>query len=268
MKKLNKGLTYFRYLLDYLINGDFVSIYSSFRYVRHGASHQNDRIIHTSIGTFHCRKNTNDFQFANYYYEWGVKKFMLNKKDRFNVFIDGGACIGDYSILMSRYMDRCLAIEPMQDNYSALVENIRLNQLGHKIKTFPVALGDINSDAYFIFNPVNTGASFKSPDNKPTPHKAVQQTFDSLWPELGLLPTDKILFKLDIEGMENEAIRGARNFILTHPEITLIVEDKHSGLEQIKKSLSDIAAFEFGFIDDYNIFARKTGDATNLKHAI
>ncbi len=254
MKKL---ATYFRYLVDYLKYGDVVSVHSSFRYIRKGESHKNDRLIRTSIGNFHCRKNTNDFQYANKFYEWGVKKFILDRKNNFTVFIDGGACIGDYSILMARYVDRCIAFEPVSNNYQSLLGNIALNNLGHKIKPFPFALGDENTEVFFVFNPVNTGASHRVRDDMPTDCKVQQRTMDSLLPELGILPSDQVLFKLDVEGMENEAIRGAKDFIRDQPGLTLIIEDKHSGDEAIKKTLSEIAPFEFGIIDDYNIFARK-----------
>ncbi|MEI7662523.1 MAG: hypothetical protein WCK34_10005, partial [Bacteroidota bacterium] len=74
MKKLK---TYSRYFFDYLKHGDFLSIVASIRYLVNKTSHKNDRIIRTSIGKFYCRKNTNDFQFANWGYEWGVKQFLL-----------------------------------------------------------------------------------------------------------------------------------------------------------------------------------------------
>jgi len=259
---MNKTLTYLRYLLDYLKYGDLGSVLSSVRYISKGKSHKNDRIIRTSIGKFFCRKNTNDFQFANYFYEWGVKKYMLREHKNFNVFIDGGACVGDYSILMSRYIDRCIAIEPVSYNYEALRENLKLNKLSEKVRSFQVALGDENMEVYFVFNPVNTGASYKSPGNTPSDCKAPQRTLDSLLPQLGILPTDKVLLKLDLEGMEMEAIQGAKEFIRNHKELTLIIEDKHTGDRTIMNTLKEIAGFEFGIIDDYNIFARKISNQT------
>ena len=80
MKKLK---TYFWYLVEYLKYGDFLSIIASARYLFNKSSHRRDRVIRTSIGTFFCRKNTNDFQFANFHYEWGVKKYLLDHKKDF-----------------------------------------------------------------------------------------------------------------------------------------------------------------------------------------
>ena len=261
---MGKLLTYLRYLLDYLKHYNIAPILSSIRYIRTGKSNKNDIIIKTSIGKFKCRKNTNDFQFANFFYEWDVKKFVLGQKNRFSVFIDCGACIGDYCIFMSRYVDRCIAFEPVCHNYQALLENIELNHLAGKIKAFPIALGDENKEISFVFNPTNTGASHKSNDNEASDCMSKQRTLDFLLPELGILSSDHILFKLDCEGMENEAILGARNFIKNHENLTMIIEDNFSSEQSIKKTLSAIASFEFGIINDCNIFARKLGEKSQL----
>ncbi|HNW55151.1 MAG TPA: hypothetical protein PKN21_12820, partial [Bacteroidales bacterium] len=80
---MKKAVTYIRYFSDYLRFGDFLSILSSVKYLLNKTSHRQNRIIRTSVGWFYCRSNTNDFQFANYYYEWGVKKFIMNRINQF-----------------------------------------------------------------------------------------------------------------------------------------------------------------------------------------
>ncbi len=139
MKKLN---TYFWYFLEYLKNWDFPSIIAAVNYLIFRKTHKQDRIIQSSMGVFFCRKNTNDFQFANFRYEWAVKKFIHDHIHEYSVFIDGGACIGDYCILLSKYNTRCIAIEPIADNYSVLVKNLELNNLTDKVMAFQVGLGN------------------------------------------------------------------------------------------------------------------------------
>ena len=58
--------------------------------------------------------------------------------------------------------------------------------------------------------------------------------------------------------MDIEAIRGAASFIRNYPNITFVLEDKHTGQDPIQQALSDIATFEFGIVDNFNIFAKKT----------
>lgn len=254
MKKAN---TYFRYLLDYLKFGDFKSIVSSVKYLNNQTSHSDDRVIRTSIGTFFCRKNTNDFQFANYYYEWGVKKFILDHVKEFTVFIDGGACTGDYSILLAKKNLRCIAFEPMLDNYNVMVKNLELNNLTGKVQVYNFALGSENVQARFNFNPVNTGASHIDRGNDSANELSEIHTFDSLLSELKIGKDEEILFKLDVEGMEPEALQGSFNFIRQYPNISFIMEDKHTGQHPIRTILTKTAEFEIGTVDEFNIYARK-----------
>ncbi len=254
MKKL---LTYFRYFLDYMKHGDLGSVVASVKYVLNKTSHSTDRIIKTTAGTFFCRKNTNDFQFANYYYEWGVKKFLLDHIKEYNVFIDGGACIGGYSIALARPSLRIIAFEPVQLNFTVLMKNLELNKLQSNVEAFPIGLGDSNFVANFVFNKVNTGASHIARANETSNCAVDISTFDSLYPTLGLNKEDRILFKLDIEGMEPMALAGAEKFIREFPNLTFVMEDKHSGELSIKDALNRFAIFEYGIVDEFNMFAKK-----------
>jgi FkbM family methyltransferase len=256
-------ITYWRYFIEYLKFGDFRSIYSSIQYVLFKTSYKKDRIIQTSSGIFFCRNNTNDFQFANFAYEWGVKKFILKRKDEFSVFIDAGSCIGDYCILLSNMNKRCIAIEPVNDNIQALVKNLRLNNLLNKVTIFPYGLGDSSYHTSYSFNPVNTGASRIERNTTTDQNRAQITKLDWLMLEMGIGQDESIFIKLDVEGMEVEAIRGAAIFLKYYPKITLIIEDVHSGQEAIKKALNEIAIFEFGKVDYLNMYAKKIGNYKN-----
>jgi len=254
---MKKVITYLLYLSSYLRHGDFVSVISAVKYLINRTSHSSDRIIRSSAGTFFCRKNTNDFQFANYYYEWGVKKFILKQIREYTYFVDAGSCIGDYCLLASQYKLKCIAFEPVPGNYAVLLKNLEMNRLSGKVKAFPFGLGNENKQARFKIRLVNTGASHIDRENDPANPFCELRTFDSMLPELGISKDDKILFKLDVEGMEIESLQGAADFIRQYPHITFIIEDKFSGKDPIKDTLSSLAVFEFGVVDEFNIFARK-----------
>jgi len=255
---INKKLiTYYRYFYEYVKHGDLLSIIASLRYLINRTSHKKDRIIQTSIGTFFCRKNTNDFQYSNYRYEWGVKQFLLDNIKNYNVFIDGGACVGEYCILLTKLGISCIAFEPVIANYKVLTKNLELNNMSDKVLAFSIGLGDREMQAPFYFNPINTGASHIITDGRPADCFVEIRTFDSLLPRLGLKSEDRILCKLDIESMEPDAIRGAAGFIRNFPNITFVAEGKHSGDDIIKKELTAITGFEFGIVDPYNIYAKK-----------
>lgn len=257
---MNKLIVYLRYLYQYLKFGDLISIAASFRYVVSHKSHKSDRVIRTSIGTFFCRKNTNDFQYANYAYEWTVKKFILEHYNDYNVFIDGGACVGEYSIMLANKNLKCFAFEPVTQTFEVLTKNLELNQLTSKIKAFPFGLGVKNEHVNFVFDPINTGASHMAEVNQTGDLSVEIRTFDSVYPTLGLHKDDCILFKLDVERMEPAALWGAQNFIREYPNITFVLEDKRSGEHNIKATLNAISNFEFGKVDRFNIYAKKSGN--------
>ncbi|MEI6048257.1 MAG: FkbM family methyltransferase [Bacteroidota bacterium] len=254
---MNKLLTYSRYFFDYMKHGDLGSVIASVKYKINKTSHNKDRIIRTSVGMFFCRKNTNDFQFANYYYEWGVKKFVLDHIKEYDVFIDAGACVGNYSILLSNKDIRCIAFEPVKNNYEVLVKNLELNHLTDKVDAFPFGLGKTNSIVDFFFNPVNTGASHISDDKSQKGCLSEIRTFDSLFPDLKICTQDRIFFKIDVEGMEADAIKGTASFIKNFPNLTFILEDKHSGKDILMQTLNVHAVFEYGIVDEFNFYARK-----------
>jgi FkbM family methyltransferase len=254
---LKKAITYTRYLWDFLKYGDFKSIAASVKYVLSGRSHPNDRLITTSIGRFMCRKNTNDFQFANLYYEWGVKRFLLNYMKEFSIFIDVGACIGDYSILLAKMGKHCHAFEMVPENLEALRRNLELNGLQDKVKVYPYGLGDADYPVAYTFDPVNTGASRINRTPGPGTPTVEIRRLDSFIDTLMISKDEPVLVKLDVEGMEAEVISGAREFIRLHDKITFIVEDKHCEECSIADAFREAGSFEFGRVDSMNLFAKK-----------
>jgi FkbM family methyltransferase len=252
-----KAITYSRYLYDYLKFGDVASVMASVRYLASGKSHTGDRVIHTSAGHFYCRKNTNDFQFANYYYEWGVKKYMLRHRKEFDVFIDAGACTGVYSIILSRYGMRCFAFEPVPETFSVLQKNIELNACSGRVQAFGYGLSDHNGTGTFAVDPVNTGASYLIGSDREGNCTAELHKLDSVYSSFGIRAGDTVLMKFDLEGSEPAALRGATEFIRNCEAVTLIIEDKHTGNESIRDILNSIAVFRYTPVDEFNICAVK-----------
>ena len=181
------------------------------------------------------------------------------------MFIDIGANIGTYSVLMAKMGLQCFAFEPAKENYSALKINILLNDLGHKITPFNFGLGSGNSEEEFVFETINTGASHLVAsthyDHSIVGLKKIERveirTFDSVTDQLKLSKTDRIMVKIDTEGMEPEVLAGAVNFISGHPDLLFIIEWKLSGLEEIKTYFNPRNEFEFVLVDNMNMAVKK-----------
>lgn len=254
---MRKIFTYYIYLKEFLKHGDFISVISAVKYLFTKNSHSKDRIVSSGIGRIFCRKNTNDFLFANAAYEKSVKEFISKNLKEFDVFLDAGACIGDYSILMAQSGLKCFAFEPVPDSFGVLTRNIQLNNAGTLIEAFPFGLSDNNHSVTFVFNPVNTGDSHIDRHGGSGNCEVQLRSLDSVFRSFNLNSQIRVLFKLDVEGMEKEVLEGAADFIRYFGNLTFIIESTHTHESVIKEALDRIASFDYGRVDDYNISARK-----------
>ncbi len=268
---MGKILTFWRYSKDFIKHGEFHFFLSSVKYMLTGKVTRREAIYKSSLGTFFVRAGTLDFQFANYAYEWKVKKFVYQHVDNYNKFLDVGANIGTYSILFAKKGLEGCAFEPVKDNFEALSKNIELNKLKQKIKPINLALGKYEHTDVFTFVPDNTGAShLKSIENKDvkdgdeTTVKVVP--LDSLIDQCNFDPKkDKVFIKIDVEGMESNVLEGAKKFLKSFPEIIIVMESVHSGKENLTKLLKSIdSSFQILEVDDLNMGAIKTQSNATL----
>lgn len=261
---MNRIEKYINYTRSYIKHNDYQSIMDSSRFLLFKKGAKKTRIINSYLGKIKIRKGTNDFQFANYYYEWGVKSYVLENYGKFDVFFDIGSGIGDYAILMANIGLQVFAFEPIKSNYNVMLENIALNHLESKITTHNLAIGKQKSVAKFVATEVNTGASHKEELKLSNPNIKENHTenvevrgLDELIDEFNLKPHTRVLVKMDMEGMEKEGIQGGINFIQSINNLTIIAEAKHSGEDEIVKELKKVANFDFGEVDEFNIYATK-----------
>lgn len=261
---MGKIKTFLKYTKDFLKHGEYRYILSSVRYILTGKTTRKTRYYKSSLGKFLVRKGTLDFQFANYAYEWGVKKFVYEHLNNYNVFLDIGANIGTYSILFAKQGLKGYAFEPVISNYDALSTNLKLNDIEDKVTAFPFALGEKKRKASFTFNPKNTGAShltdnsdFLEETHNPEFVDVDITPFDNILDELNIKNDDRIFIKIDVEGMEENVIRGAEKFIKKHPNLLFVIESVHSGKDKLTKLLNSFADFEIMEVDELNMGAKK-----------
>lgn len=261
---MGKIKTFLKYTKDFIKHGEFRYILSSIRYILTGKTTRKTRHYKSSLGRFIVREGTLDFQFANYAYEWGVKKFVYKHLHNYNVFLDIGANIGTYSILLAKKGLTGFAFEPVISNFDALVSNIKLNNIEDKVTAYPFALGENKGKAGFTFDPVNTGASHLT-ENSDFLEETLNPEFvdveiirlDDIFHELNIKPSDRVFIKIDVEGMEDHVIKGAAKFIKNHPNLLLVIESVHSGKEKLDKLLNSFANFEILEVDELNMGAIK-----------
>lgn len=265
---MHKLKTFIRYLADFLQYGQIRLVIASIIYIATGKSFIETRIFRGKLGFFLHRKGSLDFQFGNYAYEWNVKKFVLRHLHQYDIFLDVGANIGTYTIMMTGHGLKSFAFEPVYSNHKALTINILLNNFEDKATAFNFGLSDESTTASFAFDPLNTGASHISTVPAETPEAAQRSIpieikllrLDDVMGKMNLDPKSKVLMKVDVEGMECQVLKGAKNFIKTFPEIMLVMESIHSGEKKLKEILNEMAIFEYHKIDDLNMCAIKKGE--------
>lgn len=261
---MGKIKTFLKYTKDFLKHGEYRYILSSVRYILTGNTTRKTRHYKSSLGKFLVRKGTLDFQFANYAYEWGVKKFVYEHIDDYDVFLDIGANIGTYSVLFAKKGLKGYAFEPVISNFDALVTNLKLNNIDNEVTAFPFALGEKKRKAAFTFDPVNTGASHLT-DNSDFLEETLNPEYvdvdvmrlDDILDELDINTNDRIFIKIDVEGMEEQVIKGAQEFIESHPNLLFVIESIHSGKEKLDRLLNSFGEFEILEVDELNMGAKK-----------
>lgn len=262
---MNKLITFYRYLKDFLRFGQISPTVAAFIYIALRKSFLRTRLVRGKLGYFLHRKGTLDFQFANYGYEWGVKCFMNQHYSGKSIFIDIGANVGTYSVMLAGKGLDVIAFEPAYESYKALNINMMLNGYEKRFMAFNFGLSTENRRAGFNYDPINTGASHLDTlpfENETFAQRAVHteielRRFDDLTDELNIDPNAGVLMKIDVEGMEPQVIEGASNFIKKHNNLTLVMECAHSSKESLIRLLDSLGNFEYLEVDKLNFGARK-----------
>lgn len=165
-------------------------------------------VYRTPYGRFKIRRGTNDLAILRAEQEiWN--EFMVDG----DVFVDAGAHIGKYSIMLSQRFKKIIAVEANPINFQTLVENIKLNR-AYNVKPIQRALWSEDNKNLNIFTPeVNWGsASLKKEFIEMQGMKIISRaqvrtiTLNTLLELEAVKDID--LMKLDLEGAEYEALQG------------------------------------------------------------
>lgn len=252
--RVSKYGKYFAYCLEFMKRGDYQSVSEAFRYLLFKGLPARPRIATTRMGTFRFRKGTTDFQFANFSYESAIKKHLQKVISDIGLFIDVGACIGEYDIWLAKQGVRTIAVEPV--NHQAIFENIALNKIPEgSIQVMKCAAGSENRKVSFHVLEGVTSSSYIN--NEETGGDIDCRRLDDII-DFNAINQDKLtVIKLDIEGSEIEALRGAEKLIKGIEKLHLVYEYTFSGEQAIREVLDRYARFSYKDLDGVNMLAVK-----------
>lgn len=192
-------------------------------------------------------------------YEKGTLHVIQEVLKRGEGFIDVGANIGLMSLIGAKTLGergRVYAFEPHPKTLEILRENISLNAFNN-IEVFDNAVGSEKGVAQIYDQWVASrgSATMVKPENE-TEHYEVQVVrLDECF---GRHNSPISLIKIDIEGFELDALKGAKNTILDH-EPVLIIECSELRNNSHEDGASAVFQFIVGLRAEYHIYKLSGG---------
>lgn len=126
--------------------------------------------------------------------------------------LDVGANVGAYALLFGAWMGpggRVYAFEPSPGAYDGLRRHVALNGLADVVRLVRAAVSDVEGRAALAGADQQGTSRLAQPDEGAT-EMVETMTIDGFCAREGIVPT---LIKIDVEGWELEALRGARRTI-------------------------------------------------------
>jgi FkbM family methyltransferase len=197
-------------------------------------------------------------------YDDEVFRFLSRRLPSFNWAIDLGANIGVYTTFIARFCNRVDAFEPDKHLVSKLERNLHLNGIGN-VTIHAKCVSDVTGTVHFEAPPArNQGVGKIAKQGITLPSVSLDDF-------LAKLECQSLFIKMDIEGAEWLAIRGAQSVLQSweHPLAILMeihpdeigqyggnVPELRSLLEQIGLTVWSLDAGELHYLHPVNDFSR------------
>jgi len=198
------------------------------------------------------------------------------KKDM--VGLDIGANLGFFAILEAGLCRKVYAIEPVPENYKALVKTVYYNRINN-IDASPIALGNKNgTNKMLVTKQSNWGTLVKEEngsdfyrsffgEHKTGEIEVKEMTLDA-WMQL-IVPKSIDFIRMDVEGYEHEIIEGGTKTLAKMEEGSLLFIEWHN-LElndypsKMRKSLGTLVECGFSPFAAYGKMGKEIGKPINV----
>jgi FkbM family methyltransferase len=190
-------------------------------------------VISTRFGAFRIRRGTANaanvspaFERRDLNHLFKLIDALVDSGKRV-IFLDVGGDIGTYSIAVGTRYDSqpvdVVCFEPIPASCGLIVDNIERNQLTNRVELIEVALMDEAQDSLKInLNTLAPGSSSIKGEGEEVFVKA--DRLDKLMADR-ITDMDAMVLKVDVEGVEENVLRGAAGLLMTGIETHLMVED-------------------------------------------
>lgn len=151
-------------------------------------------------------------------HEFADMAFVLHALNPSDLFVDVGANIGSYTVLVSGVCGaHTIAVEPDIGTAGHLARNIAANDLDDLVTLKRTAVGERSGTVTFTRgrDTMNRVASLSDPDIQDVPLERLDDLLNSLEPTV---------IKLDVEGYETQVVRGSEETLAKKSLLAILLE--------------------------------------------
>ncbi len=163
----------------------------------------------------------------SFVYEPELEQFLRGIADVDYTFIDCGANFGYWSVLVTSRpfgSHSALAIEASRENVTKLAKNAQIN--GDRFKVLHRAIGASTGGQALLSGRNHAAFSIAGDASGRHGEKVDITTLDSLLDEEHVAPDRRLVIKLDLEGLEIDAMKGGKR--LLHRDAIIVCEEHGS----------------------------------------
>jgi|GEM_PF-5008428 FkbM family methyltransferase len=163
---------------------------------------------------------------GHYFIEPSETVILLRLIPYIDYFIDIGANIGFYSLMMSHEGINSIAFEPSPECLYSFKKSVATNNLKDKIQIHPAAIGEKKGKTILYCNYYDCGITIpRSPGMQTTKEIVVPvDTLDNIFAKNKNLLQKRVLLKIDIEGAELEALNGGESCLSSRNKPIILIE--------------------------------------------
>ena len=158
-------------------------------------------------------------------HEYNDMFFLLHFLRKEDLFIDIGANVGSYTVLASAHVGaKTISIEPVPKTFSALTQNIFINQINEIVRPLNIAIGSKQDTLKFT-------SSFDTVNHVVISNEHYENLIEVKVEKLDNILDDDMpsLIKIDVEGFETEVVNGAYDVLTNNKLKAIIIELNGSG---------------------------------------
>lgn len=210
-------------------------------------------------------------------FEYEIGCFLEKNIKKFNYFFDIGANFGFYSAVVSKMNPnlKIFSFEPLDNIYKNQLDFLKLNNINSKSENIAISDFDGFSTFYIpekdIISEIHTATLnpdfFYNKQFQVHEKQVTTITLDSYVKQLNLNTNERFLVKLDVEGHELSAFKGAVDFLKKYKPVVICEIEADS--ESINELFGLVASlgYSFYFFNNNFLFKIKKSDFKYFKGA-